>query len=348
MKNKDNELYLQIRAFLKDYLPEKRNCSPHTIKAYRTALDQLLEYIKRKNNIHLIDITFETINREAVTGYLDHLENERSCSPGTRNYRLNCLRAFFDFAVKTDKTLVAYQIEISGIPFKKIPKDESIDYLPENAVKVLLYQPDVSRPKGIRDQFLMVLMYDSGARIQEIINISVCDICLGDTPQVKLHGKGGKRRVVPLMKETIQHFHRYMRAFHADEPLYSEKPLFYTVRNGICKPISDDMVRVFMDQYAQQAHKVCAEVPEKIHPHLLRHSRAMHLYQHGMPLSLISQWLGHAHLSSTLVYAHADTEMKRKAIEKATDKYFPAVDPEHSPYDVNDDEILKRLYGLKP
>ena len=102
-----------------------------------------------------------------------------------------------------------------------------------------------------------------------------------------------------------------------------------------------------MNGYAKKAHMICPEVPEKIHPHIWRHSRAMHLYQHGMDLTTLSQWLGHVNLSTTLIYAHADTEMKRKAMEEATGDYFPRVSAEKSPYDVNDDAVLKRLYGLK-
>ena len=102
-----------------------------------------------------------------------------------------------------------------------------------------------------------------------------------------------------------------------------------------------------MNGYAKTAHVAFPGVPEKIHPHIFRHSRAMHLYQHGMDLTMVSQWLGHADISTTLIYAHADTEMKRKAMEEATGGYFPKVSAEESPYDVNDDAVLKRLYGLK-
>lgn len=193
----------------------------------------------------------------------------------------------------------------------------------------------------------MILMYDTAARVQGIVELRICDFKLEDTPQARLHGKGNKYRSVPLMAETVSHYRNYLKLFHKDEAPTSERPLFYTVRKGICNPISDDMIRVFINQYAAQAHQQNPDVPEKIHPHIFRHSRAIHLYQHGMDLTLISQWLGHADISTTLMYAHADTEMKRKAIEKATSQYYPEVSAETSPYDVNDDEVLKRLYGLK-
>ena len=109
--------------------------------------------------------------------------------------------------------------------------------------------------------------------------------------------------------------------------------------------MSDDNVRRFLNDYARQAHKTCLEIPERIHPHLFRHSRAMHLYQHGMDLTLVSQWLGHSSLEVTLVYAHADTEMKRKAIEAATSKRDDFINS--TKYTLDDDELIKRLYGLR-
>lgn len=341
-----NLFYTLVHDFLTDYLPQKRNCSRNTVKAYRAALNQLLDFTKDQKQIRLIDVTFETLDSETVGEYLDFLENTHGCSIKTRNHKLNCLRSFYSYAVMRDTSLAAYQADLFAIPFKKGAKVETVDYLSETAVKVLLEQPDTKRRKGIRDQFLMLLIYDTAARIQEIIDLKVCDVRLGKAPQVKLHGKGDKYRSVPLMKETVLHYHNYMQAFHPDENQSSPKPLFYTVRKNICSPISDDTIRAFMNGYAKAAHMVCPEVPEKIHPHLWRHSRAMHLYQRGMDLTTLSQWLGHANLSTTLIYAHADTEMKRKAMEEATGDYFPTVSSEKSLYDVNDDAVLKRLYGL--
>lgn len=195
----------------------------------------------------------------------------------------------------------------------------------------------------------MILLYDTGARIQELLDLKVCDIRLGMTSTAKLTGKGTKVRLVPMMPKTVLHLNNYFAVFHPDEDPYSQKPLFYVARNGTQQKMSDDNVRKLLRTYAEAARIRCPEVPENLHPHLFCHSRAMHLYQHGMDLTLISQWLGHANLETTLIYAHADTEMKRKAIEKATSgkcdistriTALPALD-------VNDDEVLKRLYGLK-
>ncbi len=348
MKKQSNDLFPLIHSFLTDYLPVKRNCSPNTIKAYRTAIDQLIDFAKEKTGYPLLRIDLQTLDIELISAYLDQLENQKHCSVKTRNYRLQCLRAFYGYIAMTDNALAVYQVNICKIPIKETAKNVAPEYLSEDAIKALLAQPNISTDKGIRNQFFMVLMYDTAGRIQEIIDTKLSDFRLDGTPQLKLHGKGDKYRSVPLTPETVQHLMRYKNTVYPDEPFHSDEPLFFTVRNGRKCKLSDDMVRVFMSQYAKQAQSICTSMPEKIHPHLLRHSRAMHLYQHGMDLTLLSQWLGHSSISTTLIYAYADTEMKRKAIEAATDREtFPTVSGKTSPYDVNDEDILKRLYGLK-
>jgi len=179
-----------------------------------------------------------------------------------------------------------------------------------------------------------------------MLDLKVCDIKVGKVPVATLLGKGSKVRSVPLMPETMAHYQNYMNLFHSDEKRFSTEPLFYVERYGMRNPMSDDNVRKFLRKYGAVARRNCPDVPTNIHPHLWRHSRAMHLYQHGMDLTLISQWLGHSNLETTLIYAHADTEQKRKAIEKSMGrKVTGGIDIPR--YSVTDEDTIKRLYGLK-
>ena len=192
----------------------------------------------------------------------------------------------------------------------------------------------------------MILLYDTGARIQEMLNLKVCDIKASKTPIATLLGRGTKVRSVPLMPETMEHFQNYIKVFHSDENRFSTEPLFYVERYGIRNHMSADNVRKFLRKYGVLAQCNCPDVPANIHPHLWRHSRAMHLYQHGMDLTLISQWLGHSNLETTLIYAHADTEQKRKAIEKSMgSRVTGGIDIPR--YSVTDNDTIKKLYGLK-
>jgi integrase len=209
-------------------------------------------------------------------------------------------------------------------------------------VTALLAVPDPGTRIGLRDQFFMILMYDLAARDAEMLALNVADI---DTKRltVDLPGKGSKPRRLPITSETAQHFGRYAAVFHpSPEPA---TPMFYTVRNHRPTRMSDDNVARFMRQHAATAKAICPDVPARVHPHMLRHSRAMHLYQAGMPLALLTEWLGHADPETTLIYANADTEMKRHALEKANSATTQS--PLPAPLWHDREDIIQRLCGLK-
>ena len=345
-KLKDPTLFSLVHDFFKVYLTKMTNRSSNTVYAYRESLEALLDFVKSEKGISLSQVTFEMVDRHMLTKFLDSLE-DRGCSIETRNHRLNRIRAFYKYAAKMEPTAVIHQNEILKVPLKSSKKSTIVEYMSEDAVKTILALPDTSTIKGLRDQFLMILLYDTGARIQELIGIRICDIRLGKAPTVTLHGKGGKTRVVPLMKSTVEHFKRYQEAFHSNANAYSDEFLFYVVRHNQRNKMYHDTARKLIQGYGDDAKKICPDVPDNVHPHLWRHTRAMHLYQNGVDLTLISQWLGHARYETTLIYAKADTEHKRRAIENAN-KHSPLVNKLNSNrYKVNNDEMIKKLYGLK-
>lgn len=344
---KDKVLFRLIHDFLKIYLPGQKCSSPHTIKNYRISVDMLLNFIKQERNITLADITFEMLDANAIVSFLDWLENERGCGVSTRNQRLKCLHSFFNYAATIEPMAVLHQVEIRKIALKKEPEKGIVDFMSEAAVRALLEAPDTSTKKGFRDLCYMALSYDTAARVQEMLNLKICDLTFGRTATALLHGKGSKVRTVPLMEKTVSLLKRYIDIFHPGGNTFSDEFLFYIERQNERKQMSDDNVRKFMRNYSRKAHGTCDEVPEEIHPHLWRHSRAMHLYQRGMDLTLISQWLGHVNLETTLIYAHADTELKRRAIEQAMTVGEPIFKNDTAHFQVNDEELLKKLYGLK-
>lgn len=341
---KDKELFLLIKNFLTIYLPVQRKASAHTVTDYRIVLDQLLVFIADRKKISYLSVTFSMIDKTMVESYLDHLTLEKKYTPATRNNRLAAIKSFISYASACKTEYISILNEISNIKTQKDDPFSKVDYMTEDAVKALFNTPDTSTRIGLRDQFFMILLYDTGGRIQELIDIRICDIKAGKTPSVLLHGKGNKTRIVPLMQSTFVHLKNYMKVFHPKESWMSQDYLFYTERKQIRAKICDDTIRTRMNKYASIARNECSEVPEKVHPHLWRHTRAMHLYQHGMDLTLISQWLGHRQFTTTLVYAHADTEAKRKAIEKAMgNETFCS----ESTYEIDNEEKIKKLYGLK-
>lgn len=344
----NSTLFGMIHDYLKIYLPKQRKLSPNTIRSYRQTLEMLVDFIKEMKQVPLGDVTFEMFTAQAILAYLDYLEAERGCSVSTRNNRLAAIRAFLKFSAARDVTTVVQLNELKKVPVKKPNTVKAINYMAMEAVTAITEQADDTTPKGLRDRFFMLLMYDTGARLQEMIDIRFCDIRFSKTSTVTLRGKGSKIRSVPLMDITMEYLKNYIAAFHENIPPASEAPLFYTVICGKAGKISASCIRLFLSQYAAAAREHCIEVPENVHPHLWRHSRAMHLYQQGMDLTLLAQWLGHAQLETSLMYAHADTEHKRKAIAEAT----PPDNPLHaklSPkrFTITDEETLKRLTGLR-
>lgn len=346
-RGKDVQLFTLFRNFLTIYLPVQRNVSEHTVVDYRTALNQLLEFISNQKHVSYMAVTFEMINKDTVNAFLDHLTEEKKFSPATKNNRLAAIKAFLSYASGIHPEYISLMGEISTIKVQRDDPFSKVDYMSEQAVETLLRMPDPKTRIGLRDQFFMILLYDTGARIQEIINAKICDLKVSSTSSIQLHGKGNKVRIVPLMESTIRHLRNYMKEFHNGETWESQNFIFYSLHHGVMKKICDDTIRVRMNIYADMARKECRDVPAHVHPHLWRHSRAMHLYQHGMDLTLISQWLGHKQFTTTLVYAHADTEAKRKAIEKAIGSTSPTETISQEPYNADDEETLKKLYGLK-
>ena len=344
---KDTLLFGLIRDFFRVYLPTQKNSSPHTIKAYKFAFDALLVFVKEQKNVALAAVTFEMIDSKMLSSYLDAVEANGS-SVSTRNHRLASIRAFYAYAAMIEPTTIIHYDQIRKVPMKKSNEPKIVRHMSEEAVSVILAQPDATTTKGLRDQFMLLMFYDTGARIAEILNIKLRDIKLGTTPTVTLLGKGGKTRVVPLSEKAANHFHNYIGVFHPNESQYSDQYLFYTIIHGRKRLMSETAVRDMMTHYCNMARESNSDVPTKIFPHLWRHSRAMHLYQHGMDLTLVSQWLGHANLETTIVYAHADTEHKRRAIEAAVPQDSPLKSFTNAErFTINDDDMLKRLYGLK-
>ena len=342
-----NNLFTLVHNFLVIFLPKERKSSPNTIRSYKKALELLLDFVKERKNIPLNKLTFDDITRDMVSEFLQHLEEDRKCSVSTRNQRLHCVRAFFRYAAREDITVVKNLAEVEKVKKARQPKP-LVEHMSEQAIQVILRQPDTSTDIGKRDAFLMLFLYRTGIRVQELVDVKICDISTGSHSSLTVCGKGSKMRTVPLRTDTMKHLHQYIELFHPGSTPYSKDYLFYTIRNGVKKRMTEDNVRWLLRKYGTTARQESLEVPENVHPHLFRHSLAMSLYRNGVDLSLISQWLGHANIETTLIYAHADTEIKRQAIDLAIPDGAPQKQFLNSTrYTVNDEILLKQLCGLR-
>lgn len=341
MTRHTDSFYRHLREWFTVFLPRQRAVSPHTITACRHTWNMLLGYVADTRQVPLEDVTFEALDRACITGFLDHMRATRGWTATTYNQRLACIRSFFRYAATAEPALAMHLADVNGIPQLKSPATTPVRYLTTTAITALLAAPDPDTKTGLRDQFFLILMYDLAARNAEMLALTVRDI---DAKRLtaELIGKGSKPRRLPITAETAAHCRRYTAAFHADAD--PGQPLFYTIHGHRKTRMSDDNVARFLRQHADTARQACPEIPAKVHPHMLRHSRAMHLYQAGMPLALLTEWLGHADPETTLIYAHADTEMKRQALTKATDG--ATTSPPAIPIWHDREDIIQRLCGL--
>jgi len=339
-KNDTQLFYEYVGEFLRIFLPRQIGRSENTIRSYKHGLNMFRKYMTKQKGIGLAHLAFSLITRDTVLSYLQWLIEAQGCSIATRNQRLACLKTFMKFVADKNISLSSTYLVLYKIPMMRCPKP-NIEWIPENALAEILKQPKNTK-MGKRDRFFMILLYDTGARLSEILNLKLKDIDMAaPEPFVQLTGKGNKIRVVPLMDKTVEHLNDYLDMFHADKR-NPEAPLFYTIIKGTASCMSSANAERFIKIYGKQARETCSQVPKNLHPHKFRHSRASHLYRAGVPLSVISRFLGHADLNTTTIYASADVEMIRKSLVKV----HTESDCEILPMWKDNDEMIAHLCGL--
>lgn len=312
MKETDFARYLT--QFLTVYLPGHLGSKKNTLLSYRDSFSLLLTYCRDVENLAPEKLIIRQIDRELILRFLKWLEEERHCKITTRNQRLAAIHSFFGFLMVEAPQYIEQCQKVLSIPMKKADKPPLM-YLPLDAVKGLLEQPDRNIPHGRRDAVLLSLLYDTGARVQELVDLKVCDINLNDTVTIVLTGKGGKSRIVPVMKPTGELLRQYIEGNGLSHPARRRNPLFTNRGN---QPLTRAGVTYILKKYAAQAQaNGVKDISEEITPHWLRHSKAMHLLQSGVNLIYIRDLLGHSDVSTTEIYARADETMKRKALLEA-------------------------------
>lgn len=305
-----------LTSYFSTYLPETCGVSPNTCNSYRDALKLLLLYFQEEKGVPANSIELRMLNRNLASDFLDWLEVQRKVSVTTRNQRLAAMKAFAHYVQYRNPEYLENCTDIIAMRPKKHEKPV-IPFLTEEELKALLAQPDPSTRHGLRDLTLLSLLYDSGARVQEITDLKLKDIRLTNPAMVTLTGKGRKARQVPLMKETCKLLDAYIRNFNLNsEPLTS--PLFFNQKG---QALSRYGITYILKKYVSQAE--LDSDTRKISPHVLRHTKAMHLLRAGVNMIYIRDFLGHVDISTTEVYARIDAEMKRKVFEEKVPNFTP-------------------------
>ncbi len=311
MKPTDFSKYLT--DYLSRYLPVECGVSGNTIQAYSHTFTIFLKYMKSEECIKPEKLYLKDITKQRVINFLEWLEKERKCGASTRNARLAALHSFFRFLQYRDINGLKEWQEILSVRFKRYSSPE-MAYLTVEGLKLLLKQPDITNKYGRRDLALLGLLYDSGARVQELANLSPSDLRFDETNTIRLLGKGSKVRIVPLSSNQVKNLKRFMLENRLLETQNRAHPLFGNPQgNRLSRVAILDIVH----KYARMAREVEPTlIPDKIGCHTFRHSKAMHMLEADINLVYIRDFLGHSSTTTTEVYARASSKKKLEALQK--------------------------------
>lgn len=317
---RSNDFAVNLSAWFLKYLPSRMGYSDNTLKSYRDSFVIFLRYCSSELSIKPEKIDFTRINRNMVEDFLSWLEHQKKHSVSTRNLRLAALHAFFRYIQLKLPEYMELCNSILAVRSKKVPAAE-INYLSIEGIKTLLSIPDTTSRSGRRDLAVLALMYDTGARVQEIANLKAADIRIKTPSTIRLTGKGNKTRIIPLMPQTMSIMKKYMYDCGLFDQEKGSEPLFF---NSKGEKLTRAGLSYILNKYVEKAVAENKSLfSDKMSPHVLRHSKAMHLLQSGVNLIYIRDFLGHSSVTTTEIYAKANPEMKRKAIEDASSKVLP-------------------------
>jgi site-specific recombinase XerD len=336
---KPTDFAKHMTSFFSEYLPGVKNLSSNTILSYRDAFRLLLTYCRDCENIPTEKLRIASFDDKLILRFLGWLQQERGCSIATRNIRLAAVHSFFRYVQAHEPGLLLSCQLVLNVPFKKC-QQPIIQHLTPEQTRDLLAAPGFSSRAKRRDTTLLSVLYDTGARVQELCDLCVRDVRLDSPSIISLTGKGRKTRHVPLVANTVKLLRSYMdengllKNGSQDMPLFVNQRRTKLTRGGIGHILS---------KYADKVASEQQGFPEKPTPHCLRHSKAMHMYQAGVDLISIRDILGHADISTTDLYARADVEAKRKLLENACPDLTPAIEmPDWS----RDQNLLEYLNNL--
>lgn len=307
-----NALATALRAFFADHLPTIRGVSPHTIRSYRDSFALLLRFLARTTGRPVVTLDVPDLTVEHVVAFLRDLEQQRRVTATTRNVRLAAIHTFARFLAAQEPASLDQAQRLLAIPFKRA-RPRPIAYLEHDEIAAVLAAIDRSTRAGRRDYVLVATMFNTGARVQELLDLRASDLQLTPPAQLRLVGKGRKVRWCPLWPQTAALLRAWCRERQLD--LRAEAPVFVNQRGG---PLTRFGVRFILAKHVRQAAQHDPRLATKrLHPHTLRHSTAVHLLRAGVDLTTIAHWLGHASVNTTNRYVTVDLDLKRKALARA-------------------------------
>jgi len=314
-----------IHTFLSVYAPSQKTQSEHTLKSYEYAISLYISFLETEKKISPEKLCGENFDRNTIEEWLRWLADIRGCSPATCNVRLSSLRVFLKYLAEKDISMLHLHDAATCIPRKKEPY-RRIKGMSKDAIQALMAAPDTLTITGRRDLTLIVTIYSTAARIDEILSMKIGQLHLeAKKPYVIVIGKGNKVRTLYLLPKAVSHLKRYIEEHHGETP-DSNAYVFYSRNAGQYGQLSQMAVNKRLKKHAVTAHNLCADVPLDLHAHQLRHAKASHWLEDGMNIVQISFLLGHEQIETTMVYLDITTEQEMKALatlESESDKSVP-------------------------
>jgi site-specific recombinase XerD len=324
-----------LHAFFHEWMGKQRNLSHHTVCSYRDTWKMFLQFTASRGRRQIAQLSLADLQAGEVLAFLDYLEKDRKVSIGTRNCRLAAIHSFFAFVAHREPLAIAQCTEIAHIPVKKMSRP-TMCYMDAEEIAAVLREPDQSSLEGQRDHALLAFLYNTGARIQEALDVCPRAIRFESPAQVELFGKGRKCRICPLWPETVA----IIKALLRRQPRKGNEPIFV---NRYGQPLGAAGVRFKLKQYVQSATQhVPSLATKRITPHTWRHSVGVQLVAAGVDVTVIRSYLGHARLDTTNHYARANLDTKREALEQID----PSTKPGRPPRWKRNSELLTWLESL--
>lgn len=297
-----------VQQFFSERLIQQQNVSRQTVASYRDTFRLLLAYLWETRRRQPVTLSVNDLDAPTISAFLEHLEKQRHNSIRTRNVRFAALRSFMKYAATRDPAALPIVQRVLAIPLKRYARP-ALRYLSREEVTAILSAPD-STWSGRRDRALFAVLYNTGARVSEVVAARRVDVRLDAERCIQLTGKGRKHRVVPLWKSTGDQ----LRAWLAQTDAAPDAPLFPNRRG---RPMSRSGVEKRLRKAARAAADRCPTLRGKrLSPHTFRHTTAMHLLQAGVDITVIALWLGHESTETTHQYVEANLAMKERALSK--------------------------------
>ena len=339
--SKNNQLGLffsQTWDFLNEYLPKQADHSPATVESYRDSLSLFRRFLTDDQHKSLAAFKFSDCTKDCIYSFREHLQ-QRGNKSSTVNVRVTAIRTYLNYAADRDISVQSVVLAISRIkPLKETQKDKKV--LSEEALAAILSAPPQTK-MGLRDRAILVTMYDSAVRLNELLSIKLGDMALdGEYPYVFINGKGNKERLVQLTEKSVAHLKEYIRVCHTNSS--RDTFLFSTTIKGKNDKMSSGNVQRLLKKYADIARATCCDMPESVHPHMLRRTRATNLYQDGIDLVLVAAILGHERVETTKIYAKPSVAQLRSTLESV-----PTPTKGEEPLWIGNEEEMARRCGLR-